>query len=85
MKATYSNDLVMIHVSYVSHEWMWKSFPNPLMGEHKLVIHNRGILCTIVFAVCDLRIPDCERMSTSNCQIVVIVTIYNVVKSYVGG
>ena len=30
-----------------SHEWKWKSFPNPLMGEHKMVIHNHGKLCTI--------------------------------------
>ena len=38
-----------------SHEWKWKSFPNPLKGEHKMVIHNHGKLCTVVFAMWDLR------------------------------
>ena len=70
-----------------SHGWKWKSFPNPLMGEHKMVIHNHGKLCTVVFAMWDLRVPYWaqKRMSTSNYKVIVIVTIYKVVKSYVGG
>ena len=70
-----------------SHGWKWKSFPNPLMGEHKMVIHNHGKLCTVVFAMWDLRVPYWaqKRMSTSNYQVIVIVAIYKVVKSYVGG
>ena len=70
-----------------SHGWKWKSFPNPLMGEHKMVIHNHGKLCTVVFAMWDLRVPYWaqKRMSTSNYQVIVIVTIYKVVKSYVAG
>ena len=70
-----------------SHEWKWKSFPNPLMGAHKMVIPNHGKLCTIFFAMWDLRVPHWaqKRMSTSNCQVIVIVTIHTVVQSYVGG
>ena len=65
-----------------SHEWKWKSFPNPLMGEHKMAIHNHCKLCTIVFEIWDLRVPyrAQKRISTSNCQVIVIVTIYKVVK-----
>ena len=70
-----------------SHEWKWKSFPNPLMGAHKMVIHNHGKLCTFVFAMWDLRVPYLaqKRMSTSNGQVTVIVAIHKVVKSHVGG
>ena len=69
-----------------SHEWKWMSFPNPSMGAHKMVIYNHGKLCTIVFAMWDFRVPYWaqKRMSTSNCQVIVIVTIHKVVKSYVG-
>ena len=52
-----------------------------------MVIHNHGKLCATAFVVLDLRILYCaqKRMSTSNCQVIVIIAINKVVESYIGG
>ena len=78
-----------------SHEWKWKSFPNPLMGAHKMVIHNHGKLLSGVpdffdrnkilsgYDLSHYQVPHCIRVFFYFFDLCLFITIFNFILNYV--